>query len=520
MLPRMDEPSAIPEEPGESSEETTPATSPGTVAPRRAEEGPEPGGLASERTAAVGEEAADTVESPEAVTDAQPGEGDAAREPSEPATRSVETPPESSEPPEPPAEPPGPPVGQPIEIPAVPEEPAPPAEPPTETPGIPEQPPIPPAEASAVAHAGAEERVHDAERERRMKENAARLEAEIARLRTEHGEGAHRRFRAFFEHERRLHQLFKGLGPLHASDRHRLWADFKQVGIEARKAQQEQWDARRYLSIEGRETIEEKIRNAEGLLQGAGGPGDLRKADALLNEARVLLGSDAPDSPGQVLIGPDRRACWDRWRQVRSALRQRSGELQEQDHQALASEVEDVTAHASESDPFQVIQRVKELQARLGRAYLRRSQFEELRHRLSLTWQAAQTRAAELRRERIEQRAQWRERMEAHVARWRESLENKRAQHAHLLQQVEKLEGMEKNARSDDFAAQVRGWQEETRAKLQRTEASIADLEERIRATARKLGGRPGRTAERPSPAPGESEEPPPPPEPGDPARS
>jgi hypothetical protein len=79
--------------------------------------------------------------------------------------------------------------------------------------------------------------------------------------------------------------------------------------------------------------------------------------------------------------------------------------------------------------------------------------------------------------------------MAGHLARWRESLGHKQAQREHLLQQVAKLEGMEKNARSEDFAVQVRGWLQETAEKLRRTEEFIADLEERIRATEKKLGG-------------------------------
>ena len=49
---------------------------------------------------------------------------------------------------------------------------------------------------------------------------------------------------------------------------------------------------------------------------------------------------------------------------------------------------------------------------------------------------------------------------------------------------------MEKSARSEDFAVQVRGWLQGTAEKLRRAEASIAELEARIRTTAKRLGGR------------------------------
>jgi hypothetical protein len=135
---------------------------------------------------------------------------------------------------------------------------------------------------------------------------------------------------------------------------------------------------------------------------------------------------------------------------------------------------------------------VKELQAQLGRALLRRGQFEEVRKRLSEAWLAAQERIAGMRQERSRHRAEWRERMEGHLARWRETIEHKRSQREHLVLQVAKLEDMEKNARSEEFAVQVRGWRDETTEKLRRTEALIAELEERVRDAARKVSGRGG----------------------------
>ncbi len=341
------------------------------------------------------------------------------------------------------------------------------------------------------------------EHERAAGENAARIEHEIEVLRTAHHDGPRRQFRAFFEHERQLHGLFKDLKPLHAADRHRLWSLFKQIGAEARRQQQEEWESRRYQSIEAREIIEEKIRTAESLTQGSPGAGEYRKADGLLNEVRALLGSNALNSPGQVLIGPDRRACWDRWRSVRDSLRQQRGGLQERDYQNLTALVAEVVEGAGRDDPFKAVQRVKELQAQLGKAYLRRGQFEELRRRLSEAWQAAQVRITEQRQERTKRRAEWRDRMEGHVTRWRDTLEHRQSQREHLLQQLAKLEGMEKNARSDDFAVQVRGWKDETTEKLRRVDEFIADLQERIASTAKKLGRRGSRGA-------GEAEPPPP----------
>ena len=206
-----------------------------------------------------------------------------------------------------------------------------------------------------------EKRDAAAEHERRAREKALRLEHEIASLRTAHLGEVHRDYHAFFEHERRIQALFKELSPLAAGDRHRLWDALTRAGTEARRAQQDEWESRRYQSIEARETVEEKLREAGGLTQGTQGAAGYRRAEALLNEVRALLGSRQPDSPGQLLIGPDRRACWDRWRQVRDGLKRVRDLQQEQDYRALATPLTEVNECARDGDPHEAIRRVKEL---------------------------------------------------------------------------------------------------------------------------------------------------------------
>ena len=262
------------------------------------------------------------------------------------------------------------------------------------------------------------------------------------------------------------------------------------AAAEVRRARGQDWESRRYQSIEACESVEEKLREVEALSQGASGAEGFHRAEALLNEVRALLGSDAPDSPGRTLLGPDRRACWDRWRKVRDALKHVRAVQQEQDYQALAAPVVEVNEYARSGDAYEAVRRVKELQARLGKAYLRRGQFEVLRKRLSEAWQAAQARIGELRRERAARRNEWRARMEGHLARWRGTLGQKRAQRESLLRQLEALEGAEPGAHPEEAAAQAHGRRQGLVERLHRTEESIAELDERIRATSGKLGGR------------------------------
>jgi hypothetical protein len=250
------------------------------------------------------------------------------------------------------------------------------------------------------------------------------------------------------------------------------------------------WEMHRRQSMKARVTIVEKLRGAGELAQGTLGAAGLRKAEALLNNVRSSLGGDLPGSPGQILVGPDRRACWDHWREVRGTLKRAYDQQQEQDHQALATAVAGLTEYARSGAPYETMRRVKELQGRLGQACLRRGPFEQLRQRLSEAWQVAQARITAQRQERSRLRDEWRARTEGHLARWRGTLEQRRGQREHLLQQVARLEAMEGSARSEDFAARARGWLQETVEGLRRTEASIAELEERIRTTAKQLGGR------------------------------
>lgn len=249
------------------------------------------------------------------------------------------------------------------------------------------------------------------------------------------------------------------------------------------------WEAHRLQSIAAREVIEEMLRAAGELARGTQGAAGFRRADSLLSKARAELGGELPGSPGQVLIGPDRRACWDHWRQARGALKRAFDQRQEQDHQALATAIDELAEYARSGDPREAMRRVKELQGRLGQACLRRGPFEQQRQRLSQAWQAAHARILAQRQERSKLRDEWRARMEAHLARWRGTLEQRRGQREHLLQQMARTESMEKDARSEDFAAQARGWSRDTAEKLRRAETAIAELEERIRTTAKQLGG-------------------------------
>jgi hypothetical protein len=130
------------------------------------------------------------------------------------------------------------------------------------------------------------------------------------------------------------------------------------------------WEAHRRQSMTARETIEGKLREAGGLSEGTQGAGGFRKADALLNEVRSMLGSELPGSPGQILIGPDRRACWDHWRQMRGTLKRVRDLRQAQDYQALVVPVAAVIEDARSGEPAVVMQRVKELQGQIGRAHV------------------------------------------------------------------------------------------------------------------------------------------------------
>jgi hypothetical protein len=250
------------------------------------------------------------------------------------------------------------------------------------------------------------------------------------------------------------------------------------------------WETHRHQSMQARATIEGRLQEAGRLAEGTQGAGGYRRADTLLNEVRTLLGNESPGSPGQILIGPDRRACWDHWRQVRGTLKRVRDLHQQRDYQALVAPVTEVIEDARGGEPSAVMQRVKDLQGRLGQACLRRDQFDELRQRLAEAWRVAVARNAALRQERSRHRDEWRTRLEAHATRWRGTIQQKQGQREHLLLQAIKLEGMEKNARSEDFAAQVRGWLQETAEKLRRAEAAIAELEERVRTTEKRLGGR------------------------------
>ena len=153
-------------------------------------------------------------------------------------------------------------------------------------------PPALPSDRATAGSAPPDEAAAAAEQERLAKENAQRLEREIESLRTGRLGDARREFHTLFEQEQRLHALFRQTSPLRERDRHRLWNALKQAGAEVRQAHQQEWESRRYQSIEACETIEEKLREVEALAQGTPGAEGFHRAESLLNEVRARLASE------------------------------------------------------------------------------------------------------------------------------------------------------------------------------------------------------------------------------------
>src|SRR5271154_7045583 len=94
------------------------------------------------------------------------------------------------------------------------------------------------------------------------RENARNLTSEIDRLQRDYTDplGVWHRYSDFWEHARRISEIFKTLKPLFQEDRERLWSAFSGACEDTRKAQAREREARLNDSREKRDLVMSKIR--------------------------------------------------------------------------------------------------------------------------------------------------------------------------------------------------------------------------------------------------------------------
>ncbi|MGH9825189.1 MAG: hypothetical protein ACREDR_18320, partial [Blastocatellia bacterium] len=137
---------------------------------------------------------------------------------------------------------------------------------------------------------------------------------------------------------------------------------------------------------------------------------------------------------------------------------------------------------------------IKEIQGHLKGVRMRKEDFESVLSVLADAWEQASRRQKEAfqererrREEHDRKRLQWRASMEEHVSRWGETIRKKYNHMDNLRSQIDRLEGMQRDARTSDFADRVRGWLNEKYDKLDEIQRQTRELEDRIRGVESKL---------------------------------
>ncbi|MCB9357475.1 MAG: hypothetical protein H6505_02790 [Calditrichaeota bacterium] len=316
-------------------------------------------------------------------------------------------------------------------------------------------------------------------------ENLAAIAAEIKALDAGHLEHGKRNYKGFFDHAKEIGQLFKTLKPLPHDEREKLWLEFSALCDDVRATQNIEREELKLASLELRGKLEAQL-----IELGQQGP-NAKYADdfnALADKMKAVRDefSGTKEKPAP-LIPKDREALWKLWKQTDDAIWQHRKAIRDENYATGKEHVAECTALANEGDPFDCHKKIKELRPWQRAAELSREQRNEIRKALDAAWDAAAQRIEGERAERKQQFEDWKERSSDRLSDWEAKLEKMRDFRVRLEEQIARLNEMEQNARTDEFADQVAGWREEKEAKLVDVDKNIASLTERIESVKKRL---------------------------------
>ena len=329
-----------------------------------------------------------------------------------------------------------------------------------------------------------------AKRESRIqsKKNASLIEHEIESLKRDH-KG---QFGEFWAHVREINSMFKTLKPLSREDRERLWAKFDSICKAAKK----EMETRRFQSKKKQELIESKIQEARYQAEGSWEWSQLSKAKEMLNEALQWMkdGWGGFNLATQIfeemilldegkLLREDRDRCWEKWKRANEAIKYKRQEFYKINYDYFLKKAYDALSTA-DYHPREAKSMVKEIQQELRGTHMNKSQFQEVHKILNRTWEKASYRLKEAYQRKHKE---WLERMQEHIERWSRLLEKNESVISRIEAQIDDCQDMERNARTPEFAAEVRGWIEEKYQRIEDIRETNRELEEKIRSVQSKI---------------------------------
>ncbi|MBK8127618.1 MAG: hypothetical protein IPK53_01385 [bacterium] len=316
-------------------------------------------------------------------------------------------------------------------------------------------------------------------------ENLAQLAAAIAALDRGHMQNGVRQYKEFFDHAKEVGALFKTLKPLPHADRERLWQEFSALCDDVRVQQNSEREEQKLASLELRGKLEAQLIELQQNSGNAKFADDFNAlADKLKHIREAFTGTK--DHPGP-LVPKDREALWKLWKATDDSVWAQRKAVREDNYAQGKEHMQSCSELAATGDPFDCHKKIKELRPWQRSAELSREQRDEIRKALDAAWEIAAARIEGERAERKKQYEQWTERTSGLVAEWEDKLVKMRDFRVRLEEQIARLNDMERNARTDEFANQVAGWREEKEAKLADVDSKIAQLAEKIDSVKKRL---------------------------------
>ncbi len=279
--------------------------------------------------------------------------------------------------------------------------------------------------------------------------------------------------RDFWRHVKELNQLLKTLSPLPSHERRDIRSDLDALCQKAK-------DIRESLDNDSRikrEVVESKI--ADALMYTKGDASDLRKARELLREALRWMknGWTEFNVPTQLttfssgkMTRQDHDTCWKQWQEVNDAIGWKYRELRDSNYDRFRSEAFEASGNA-ETDPNLAKAQVKAIQKKMAGTFMSKEQFDEIRNILDSVW----GRATQTNKRKSED---WKL---GKIARKRELIEQGEELIERLEGQIDDCREMEANARSEEFASEVRGWIEQKQDIIESKQRFIEELRGQIR---------------------------------------
>ena len=319
------------------------------------------------------------------------------------------------------------------------------------------------------------------DQEQREKANSSLIENEIENLDSGHWKNMFRRdYKEFWEHSRKISEMFKTLKPISKENRERLWEKFRSICDQAKYQQNDEQLKFNVQSNNKRESIEIKIKEAYYYAKGGKNQDDLSSAKNLLNEAMDQM------KDGEKMTKEDNNTCYEKWREANQQIRYKREWLWELNYDRLKGMAYDAQSTAQVT-PHEGIKKIKETQSELKSAHLSKDQRGWIRDILDEAYEIVSRKFDEIRQEKERKHQEWSQRMEEKVSRWQGSIEKCEDAISRLESQISDLEYKESSARSDDFASTVRGWISEKYDKIGDIRQSIRDLDDKIESVNSKL---------------------------------